>query len=137
MAIVVPADVDTTYDDAIDYIPYEHRIWCIELTCMTMRLGMATSEDDADCVDARQRLDQLREHRRNQPPEAVRRAAEALGYTHDPRRGKGSHQWMRKPGCPPFAIPQRTPMAVGTLTSILRTLEKVYDDVCEGSPKRR
>ena len=101
------------------------------------KLRMATSEDNADCVAARQQLDRIRAHRRNQPPAAVRGAAEALGYTLDAKRGKGSHQWMRKRGCPPFAIPQRSPMAVGTITSILRTLEKVYDDVCPGSANRR
>jgi hypothetical protein len=98
---------------------------------------MATIEDDVDCAAARQRFDQIRQNRRNQDPEAVRRAAEALGYSLDLKRGKGSHQWMRKRGSPPFAIPRRTPMAVGTITSILRTLEKVYDDVCEGSSQRR
>lgn len=98
---------------------------------------MATRNDTVDCVVARQRLDHIREHRRNQPPGAVREAAEALGYTLDTKRGKGSHQWMRKRGCPPLALPQRNPMAVGLLTSILRILEKVYDDVCPGSAKRR
>ena len=97
---------------------------------------MATSEDGTDCTAARQRLDQIRENRRNQSPDAVRRTAEALGYTLDPKRGKGSHQWMRKRGYPPFTIPQRNPMAVGTLTNILRTLEKVYDDVCQGKAQR-
>lgn len=102
-----------------------------------MGITLTTTEDGVDCQAARQRLDHLRQHRRNQDPEAVRRAAEALGYTLELNRGKGSHQWMRKRGCPPFAIPRRTPMAVGTITSILRTLEKVYDHVCEANPKRR
>ena len=87
--------------------------------------------DPHDCATARQHLERLRSRRRNSSPNDLREAAEALGYVLDPKRGKGSHWWMRQPGRPPFTIPtSRNPVTVGTTQNILRILQKVYDDVC-------
>ena len=87
--------------------------------------------EEIDCHQARTHLDPIRTHRRSQTPVDLRQAAEALGYTIDVKRGKGSPWWARRKGGPPFAIPTgRSPVATGTTTNILRILEKVYDDVC-------
>lgn len=87
--------------------------------------------EDPDCPEARRLLEEVRRNRRSQSPASLQRAAEALGYTVESGRGKGSHLWARKRDAPRFPIPtNRNPVSIGVTTTILRYLEEVYDDVC-------
>lgn len=85
---------------------------------------------DIDCDKAEALLGDIRRKARNQSPDDLRRAAEALGYYADRKRGKGSHIMMRGGG-PPFPIPTtKNPVRIGTAKSILRVLEEVLDSEC-------
>lgn len=87
---------------------------------------------DVDCDGAQARLGDIRRNPRSQSPRDLQRAAEALGYFADHKRGKGSHIMMRGGG-PPFPIPTtKNPVRIGTTKSILRILEEVLDSECEG-----
>lgn len=50
----------------------------------------------------------------------VVKVLEHFGYAVNPRRGKGSHIVMEKPGAPTVAIPGHKPVKRVTLASILR-----------------
>lgn len=83
-----------------------------------------------DCRKAERLLEDIKRKPRNQSPDDLRRAAEALAYFQDRKRGKGSHIWMRGGG-PPFPIPTtKNPVRIGTTKSIVGVLEQVFDDEC-------
>lgn len=85
---------------------------------------------DADCRKAEKLLEEIRRSPRSQSPDDLRRAAEALGYFTDRKRGKGSHIMMRGGG-PPFPIPTtKNPVRIGTAKSILGVLEEVFESEC-------
>ncbi len=74
-------------------------------------------------------LADFRKHRRSATPESVARACEALGFTIDKKRGKGSHWLAIRPGTTPITIPTgNKTLGLKTATGILRRLEEILED---------
>lgn len=74
-------------------------------------------------------LADFRKHRRSATPGSVSKACEALGFTIDKKRGKGSHWLASRSGTAPITIPtgNRT-LGLKTATGILRRLEEILED---------
>jgi len=78
-----------------------------------------------DRVRARRALADFREKRRSAIQATAAAACEALGYTIDTKRGKGSHWAAVRAGAPTITIPKV--FGVRIATGILTTLEEVFD----------
>ena len=84
---------------------------------------------DYDKPTAAAVLAEFRRKRRSATPTSVARACEALGFTIDKNRGKGSHWLAIRAGTTPITIPTgNKSLGLKTATGILRKLEEILDD---------
>jgi|GEM_PF-3556833 len=78
---------------------------------------------------AKRVLAELRGKRRSATPAVVADACEAVGYSIDKKRGKGSHWLASRVGAPAITIPTGNKvLGLKTVTGILTTLEEVFED---------
>jgi predicted RNA binding protein YcfA (HicA-like mRNA interferase family) len=74
-------------------------------------------------------LAELRLRRRSATPECMANVCEALGFTIDKQRGKGSHWLATRARTRPIVIPTgNKTLGLRTVTGIVRRLEEIFDD---------
>lgn len=74
-------------------------------------------------------LSEFRKKRRSATPKSVADSCEAVGFTIDKDRGKGSHWLAVRPGTSPITIPTgNKTLGLKTATGILRRLEEIFED---------
>jgi predicted RNA binding protein YcfA (HicA-like mRNA interferase family) len=82
-----------------------------------------------DRAAAEAALSEFRKKRRSITPTSVAKACEALGFTIDKNRGKGSHWLAVRSKTRPITIPTGNKnLGLKTATGILRRLEETFDD---------
>lgn len=78
---------------------------------------------------AKAALAEFRQKRRSVTPSSAAKACEALGFTIDKQRGKGSHWLAIRSTTTPIIIPTgHKTLGLKTATTILRRLEESLED---------
>jgi len=82
-----------------------------------------------DMKAAEAAISEFRKKRRSATPKGVAEACEAVGFSIDKDRGKGSHWLAVRAGTSPITIPTgNKTLGLKTATGILRRLEEILED---------
>lgn len=82
-----------------------------------------------DSSAAKAALAEFRRKRRSATPQFAATACEAVGFTIDTKRGKGSHWLATRASTTPITIPTgHKTLGLKTATGILRRLEEILED---------